>query len=68
MVLRNSGGHHRRLFLLPDPFDVPTDPPVGKEQLTRVIAPSQDFFIGDQVVDAGVAFDAKPKSPLPHLL
>jgi hypothetical protein len=68
MVLRNSGGHHCRLFLLPDPLDVPADPLVSQEQLTGVVAPSQDLFIGDQVVDAGVALLTKPKSPLPHLL
>jgi hypothetical protein len=68
MVLRNSGGHHCRLFLLPDPLDVPANPLVRQQQLAGVIAPSQDLFIGDQVVDARVALLTKPKSALPHLL
>jgi hypothetical protein len=53
--------------LLFDPLKVPADSLVRQQQLTGVIAPSQDLFVRDQVVDARMAFVAKPKSPLPHL-
>jgi hypothetical protein len=40
---------------------------VGEEQIPRVIVPAQHLLIGEQVVDAAVAFLAGPDTPIAHL-